>query len=160
MGMRATIALTDTDGMTRLTSLQWSTMLHKSLAEAMVNTPEDKQVDAIRNAFAKTVEFEHATAVDTVEDERDVVEAGNGLFIHGPQGHRPKRLARQLKNNQIFDYHLDDNSIGARYDERNPEVVTFFWLNWNRSTWLEKVMSEDVKIADLAKGEFSPNYGD
>lgn len=154
MGQRATIALTDNTGATLLTSVQWSTMLHRSLGEALKNVAADQRADAIVEVFAKVTEYEHISSIDTSESA--AINAGHGLYIFCPQDCNPTRLKRACSDTDIYEWHLDGNSIGAHYDQRMPDALTFFWSVWDGKR--ERIETRVVSLADLATFDFEPNY--
>lgn len=127
MGMRASIALVDASGTTRITSVQWATMLPANLA-AVLSEAEDK-METIKDIFVEVTKFDHISAVEADTDNSSEL----GVFIEGAQEHdgfREESYKRpaDIPGGSIEDFHLDDG-IGAIYDERDAETVTFFFRN-------------------------------
>lgn len=145
MGMRATIAYIKTDKTVQLTSLQWSTRLDQTLGHMANSARENNQSPSvvIADLFkAVTSQWMHASAIeidlgtDLTYDlspgesvkinERDFY-FGHSVQASFPQGEGNKTY--NVKDIDIYNYHLDGGSIGAIYDERKPNYIEFFWTN-------------------------------
>ena len=149
MGMRATIAYISEDKTVSLTSLQWSTRLDQTLGHMASSARQSGKspISTIANLF-KTVtsNWQHLSAIELnfeantsdepgttllqdMEGSRQDFHFGHRVQVCAPQGVNNK--THNLKNIDIYKYHLDSGSIGAIYNERNPHYIEFFWMNPN-----------------------------
>lgn len=172
MGMRATIAYINKDNRVRLTTVQWSTVLDKTLGH-MIAQEQDAGGDAthlVSDAFKTiTSTFEHVSCVDIVEEGENIqiptTPLAYDVFIFGGQAigaYDVSTIGGQsisMKNEwdlgeiDIYGYHLDGNSLGAVYNENKPETIQFFWANRE----MDEIKTRNCGIDALGKFYGNPN---
>lgn len=150
MGMRASIAMTGIDGLTRITSVQWSTRLDQTIGNylAQRGTQGDELSVALSELLEAVIKHGHISALEILESAEEgykAVPLGYGTFISFPQekGVKPAKMSRQ----EVREYHLDYGSIGAHYDQRHPERIEFFW--YDDATGV--VTHRNVSLAELVR---------
>lgn len=179
MGMRATFGRIDTNGNVKATSVQWSTMFDENLCNAVGSIDGDvhadlvkARMDCVRNIFSHiTTKYDHVSCVDSVdamssrEYQSEEILEGTKLCVIGGcardsfDDDENDTLTNVLANmvdkrdyEEIFTYHLDGNSIGAVYDERVPEIVTFFWRDYDKDGNYF-INHEAMNIANMSAGD-------
>lgn len=143
MGMRATIGYVQNDGKTSVVSVQWSTVLDRTLGHFIADAMKsgDDVHEKLREFFSGVTKNGHISSVDidfTLSDgDRQWMgkcETYGPLVVSGIQG--VFKGDRDFYNSEsdvpggsIENYHLDSGSIGAVYREKDPNRIEFFWNN-------------------------------
>lgn len=139
MGMRATVAFVDTDKSVKLTSVQWSTRLDQTLGHMASEARKAGQDPAkvIAGLFRTvTSKWNHVSAIqisDEAPTDREIV-MGHDVRVDFPQKHEPQIRYANRKSVDIYNYHLNGGSIGAIYDMSNPDIIEFFWEDYDYET--------------------------
>lgn len=132
MGMRASIAMTGVDGLTRITSVQWSTRLDQTIGNylAQAKAEEVELPEALTELLNEVLSHGHISALEMIAGDEGgykPIALGRNTFISFAQedGSTPAEMTRE----QVREYHLDGGSIGAHYDQRRPNLLEFFWYD-------------------------------
>lgn len=159
MGMRATIAYISKDNRVRLTSVQWSTVLDKTLGHMIAQAKDagDDATHLVSDAFKTiTSTFEHVSCVDIVEEGENIPTPTTPLaYDVSIIGGQPIDMKNEwvLGEIDIYDYHLDGGSIGAVYNENKPETIQFFWSDYET----DEIKTRNCGIDALGKFYGNPN---
>lgn len=128
MGMRAGIIYKDSNGTSHLTSIQWSTMIDRTLGHfiAQSQAPEADVKDLFKMI---TRNFGHIGSLEIVRNE-DVMEEQDRLYGTIYAHSVMEKFKSQFNNvEDAIDSHLNGGSIGAIFDEAHPERITFYFDN-------------------------------
>lgn len=135
MGMRGTIAFVDTDRSVRLTTVQWSTHLDRTIGHfaAMARKDEQDMYTEVAELFRAITRYNHISCLEVENDkfaaEKNDEKVGYGVYINRPVNDAPVKISKNRNFIDIYNYHLDSDSMGAIYDMAKPDKIEFFWEN-------------------------------
>lgn len=170
MGMRGTIGYIDTDSTMKLTMVQWSTMLDRTIGVLAANSIRNGEdpVEAVR-ALVKDVtnRFFHISALETVSDEEDGNNVDEVVLSHGIYAHAPAEREGEFADVGVYgvdsvdnhrelahDYHLNGQSIGLVVDANSDnENIEFFYDN-NETDEFETNMLSVHDLADFYANDY------
>lgn len=149
MGMRAGLIYKAKSGISTLTSVQWSTLTDQSLGHFAANS---QAAEADLKDLFKTItdNYDHISALEIDDTPADKHSLSFGV-VKAVSGHKRKDGSLeyyQFDNAQdAMEDYLDGHSVGAMFNEANPERVTFYFIS-NETRELE---TRNAGISALAK---------
>lgn len=160
MGMRATVAFVDKDKSVKVTSVQWSTRLDQTLGHmSSESIKKDQDPGKVIAGLFRTItqRWNHVSAIEINNDfdpndvnNRNIV-MGHDIVVNFAQKNEPQKRYASRKDIDIYNYHLDGGSIGAIYDMSTPDIIEFFWNDYDYDTDTDHgVQSRKCKISSLA----------
>lgn len=129
MSQRATIALTNLNGETRSTRVNWASQLDRSLGQYLAGVARDRgDLDlALTRLFQEITKYEEISSLaESLPNQGNIREnLPHGLRIENPRG--INRRARITTNPFTFE-NLEPEALAAHYDMRSPGHLTFHWI--------------------------------
>lgn len=147
MGMRAGIIYRDENGISTITSVQWSTRIDQILGHFISNS--DNPVEDVRNLFKKiSQDFARISALQINNGETDEYRKDHSFGTVVAEGIQNADYNRTFRNlNTAMDSHLNRSSIGAIFDESKPEFISFYFEN----PYTDEIEVRNCSIAALGK---------
>lgn len=160
MGQRATFAYVHEDGTVGMTSVQWSTSFHHSLAQELAFPSSQSVQDRVKAIFTAITQYEHISSFETPLTDASLRESIDySILFHDGRyetvgehsiinGFTEKNTAPTvLSDEEIYEYHLDADSIGAIFYEKTGQVK-FFWLE-DTSTSSRDVITKTLDVEQI-----------
>jgi len=151
MGMRAGIIYRNRNEISTITSVQWSTRIDQTLGHYIANS--SAPVESVRILFSTITEsFSHISALETKYDEDKIEDNDYSFESVYVKSIQEFEYSREFTNIQeAMESHLNSSSIGAIFDENNPEFISFYFEN----PYTEEIEVRNRSIASL--GNFYNN---
>lgn len=139
MGQRASIAHIKKNGKTRITSVQWSRFLDKTIGHYLneADKTDHDLTGAAQKFFSQVTAYDHISSVE-VDDESDTENQStrehklieHGVLIDGIQNVNDNRYAKERDvPGGVYEYELNSGSIGAVYRENEPDIIELFYYH-------------------------------
>lgn len=133
MGMRAGIIYKDKNGISHLTTSQWSTRIDQTLGHFIANS--DNPIEDVRNLFKNiTEQFDHVSALEIYRENEDYgfnaeTDVSYDNVVYAARGCKFNDGGTNDFSDAFYamNVHLDGGSIGAMFDEKHPERITFYF---------------------------------
>lgn len=130
MSHGATIALTNLNGETRSTRVNWASKLDQSLGIYLAGVSRDRgNLDsALQRLFCEITKYEEISSIaESLPNQGNIREnLPHGLRIENPRG--INRRARLTTHPVVFE-NLKPEALAAHYDLRSPGYLTFSWID-------------------------------